>query len=294
MAREAAAIVAQIRFEEMQTVWTSELEDDVAKRGDVFPGMMFNKAKKRAEGTRLWKIVRKMPKGALLHCHLEAMVDLGWLVNTALNIDGICIHAPQHLFHPEARHLEDFFFTYKRKASTLSHNEPSIWSDSYEAGTPVPIAHAADTFPDGGRAGFVEFVTSRCSVTDEESLEHHLGPHTVWRKFRSAFPILGSLIYYEPVLRRFVRKMCQELSDDGVQWVDLRAAFVFKYRKEGAEEPMEPEEGYAEMLRVLGEEVEAFKASEEGTRFWGARMIWTTIRSFGKKQIVESEPHPAL
>lgn len=53
-------------------MWTKEVEDD---EGDVYPGMMFTLAKDRMESTRLWKIVKRMPKGCLLHSHLEAMVD---------------------------------------------------------------------------------------------------------------------------------------------------------------------------------------------------------------------------
>jgi adenosine deaminase CECR1 len=43
------------------------------------------------------------------------------------------------------------------------------------------------------------------------------------------------------------------------------------------------------MLEHLADEIEKFKASEEGKEFWGARMIWTTIRQFGKKQVIESK-----
>lgn len=71
-AKRAAAIVGNIRHHEAATVWTKEVEDD---EGDVYPGMMFTLAKDRMEGTRLWKIAKRMPKGCLLHAHLEAMVE---------------------------------------------------------------------------------------------------------------------------------------------------------------------------------------------------------------------------
>jgi adenosine deaminase CECR1 len=38
--------------------------------------MMFNAAKSHMEGTRLWEIVSKMPKGALLHAQYVAMTQL--------------------------------------------------------------------------------------------------------------------------------------------------------------------------------------------------------------------------
>ena len=62
-ARKAAAIVAHIRDEEQKGVWRTESQES----HELFPGMMFNAAKSHMERTHLWKIVRKMPKGALLH-----------------------------------------------------------------------------------------------------------------------------------------------------------------------------------------------------------------------------------
>ena len=70
-AKRAAAIVAKIRAHEAEAVWSKAGDVD----GDVFPGMCFTLAKERMEATMLWKIVKKFPKGALLHAHLEAMVD---------------------------------------------------------------------------------------------------------------------------------------------------------------------------------------------------------------------------
>lgn len=71
-AKRAATIVRNIRQHEAATVWTKEVEED---EGDVYPGMMFTLAKDRMESTKLWKIAKWMPKGCLLHAHLEAMVE---------------------------------------------------------------------------------------------------------------------------------------------------------------------------------------------------------------------------
>jgi adenosine deaminase CECR1 len=70
-AKKAAAIVSKIRVHEAEKVWTKAGDED----GDLFPGMCFTLAKERMENSMLWKIVKQFPKGALLHAHLEAMVD---------------------------------------------------------------------------------------------------------------------------------------------------------------------------------------------------------------------------
>ncbi|KNG48809.1 adenosine deaminase family protein [Stemphylium lycopersici] len=281
MAQEACAIVSQIRFEEQQTLWTKEYEDSLlTDHVDVFPGMMFSLAKERMEKSKLWQIVRKMPKGALLHCHLEAMVDLDWALKEAFTTEGVCLIADEPIIDAQTRRKTGFSFTYSKDAKT----DASIWSDGYTANTPIPVNQAADSFPDGGKEAFIEWIRSRVTITASEHLSHHEGPNQVWRKFMSCFPILGSLIYYEPIFRKFIRKMCKQLLDDGVYYVDMRSAFYTPYRSLGKETW---DEDWFHMLEHMADEIEKFKASDEGKDFWGARMIWTTIRQFGKKQVIE-------
>jgi adenosine deaminase CECR1 len=283
MAQEACAIVSQIRFQEQQTLWTKEYEDSLlTEHVDVFPGMMFSLAKERMEKSKLWQIVQKMPKGALLHCHLEAMVDLDWALDEAFKTEGVCVRADGPIVTEQQRRKTRFSFTYSKNAKETS----SIWTEGYAADTPVPINTAASSFPDGGKAGFIEWIRSRVSITASEHLSHHEGPNEVWRKFMSCFPILGSLIYYEPIYRKFVRRLCKQLLDDGVYYVDMRSAFYTPYRCTGKEGW---DADWFNMLAHMEDEIEDFKKTEEGKDFWGARMIWTTVRQFNKKQVIESE-----
>lgn len=284
LATEACAIVSRIRREEHRTIWTSKYQDELAKREGVnpFPGMMFTLAKERMETTKTWQIVSKMPKGALLHAHFDAMMDVRWLVEQALAIEGMAMMADQGLGSAEARGRVPIRFQY---VGTLSTGASLIWSNEYQANQPMSMKGSADDFPEGGRDGFVTWVESRCTISKEESLDHHHGIDAVWQKFTSCFPILGSLIFYEPILRAALRRMLQELLEDGLRWVDLRCAFVFEYRRENH---MKPEEGYDEFFRVFGDEVEKFQATENGKGFWGCRFIWTTLRRLGKKDIVNS------
>ncbi|KAF2017875.1 Metallo-dependent hydrolase [Aaosphaeria arxii CBS 175.79] len=283
MAAEACAIVDQIRFEEQQTLWTRDFEDSLVKNHvDVFPGMMFSLAKDRMERSKLWKIVQKMPKGALLHCHFEAMVDLDWALEEAFATEGVCLYSKEPLNSASALKTASILFSWTK---TRANTEVSLYSEQYTPETLIPINIAADTFPDGGRRGFIEWIRSRTSITDDEHLAHHEGPNEIWKKFLSCFPILGSLVYYEPIFRKFVRKMCKQLVDDGVYYVDLRDAFLTPYRTANEEE-WDPDN--IGLLDHLEDEIEKFKASEEGKDFWGARMIWTTIRQFDKRGVIES------
>lgn len=217
------------------------------------------------ERTKLWKIVQRMPKGALLHAHLDAMVDVDFLLERALATDGIHIQASEPLSTPAA--LETVSVTFRFMKSSPRADQP-LWSSQYQPSTFVPLPAAANSFPSGGRPGFLAWLRTRCTITPHESLNHHQGPNAVWRKFRSVFPILGSIMFYEPIYRASLQKMLQDLAGDGVRWVDFRLAFHFEYRREGSETP---EIGYRECIKVFGEEVEKFRHTENGQKFWGAR-----------------------
>jgi adenosine deaminase CECR1 len=283
MAREASAIISAIRFEEQQTLWLPKLEDDLAAdgKGAVYPGMMFSLAKERMEQSKLWKIMRKMPKGALLHCHLDAMGDLDWLVETAFSTPGICITSEQPLHTPEALLEQPFVFRFAQQKSMSEGASP--WSESYKSNDLVPIATAAESFPNGGKEGFIKWFKSRASITPEESISHHMGPHAIWKKFISCFGILASLHRYEPIFRSFIRNMLRQLNEDGVRWVDIRTDFLAPYYRADSETP---DDDHFYMLDALEDEIDKFKNSEEGKGFWGARVIWTTIRHGNTKAVI--------
>jgi adenosine deaminase CECR1 len=42
-----------------------------------------------------------------------------------------------------------------------------------------------------------------------------------------------------------------------------------------------------DLVRVMDEEIKGFMNSDEGKGFWGARLIWDTLRSFDKEVIIK-------
>ena len=279
MAAEASAIVSQIRFEEQQTIWTSEFEDELAHSDvDYYPGMMFTHAKGRMEKTRLWEIIKKMPKGALLHCHYEAMVDTDWLIDQVLETPGLYIEAAAPLTS-ENLSTTTFMFSYAESSET---SVLPIWSRSYEADTQISVKEASKTFPVTGEEGFRKWLRSRFTFRSEN---HHEGLTALWERFSAIFLAISALFTYEPILRGSLRRTFKQLLNDGIQYVDIRKAMLLPLRRE---QSMTVDSDQKGVLAVIEEEIEKFKQSEEGHGFWGARLIWTNIRRFGKQQIIES------
>ncbi|KAK4452407.1 hypothetical protein QBC34DRAFT_377412 [Podospora aff. communis PSN243] len=287
IARRACDIVSRIRDEEKADIWNSDLEENLVSGGEggpVFPGMMFSLAKGLMEGTKLWRIVRRMPKGSLLHAHLDAMVDLEYLIDLTLSTPGMHISSSLALSNPSALVNADLSIRFRNPTP----EGPSIWSPSYQAETFVPLVAAADSYPAGGRPRFIAWLKSRCVLSPRDAVEQHHGQAAIWRKFAGCFMVLGTMIHYEPIWRGFLSRLMSLLVADGVYWVELRFTWPLNYCRTGSEVP---ETDYNHIFQVIEEETARFQATEEGRRFWGLRIIWTSLRNRDSRSIVESMDH---
>lgn len=254
----------------------------------LYPGVIFHRAKDLMGKTKLWRIVEKMPKGSLLHAHMDAMFDLDHLIEQAFATPGIGISAKEAILTPVDFDNVSISFRYSPQGS--SHEEaaealPDLWTSGYSPATWIPIQKAAASFPNTGEAGFRKWLKNRCSIKPEHSYYHHHGVDAIWTIFANTFPIVNSLLMYEPIFRSCFRRLLSELAADGIRYVEFRIAFLFQFRKEGKDVP---EDGYDEFCRIVEEEIERFKSSEEGKNFYEARIIWTTLRRFENQEIVKS------
>ncbi len=146
---------------------------------------MFSLSKARMESTKLWRIVRRMPKGALLHAHMDAMVDFDFLFAVLLDTPGMHVLADRPLSDPAA--LDDAAVRFR--FFQTPRTEGDIWSQAYAADTPILVTQAADTFPDGGKPGFLKWLYNRATISRTEAVEQHHGVDHVWRKFCKSNPL---------------------------------------------------------------------------------------------------------
>jgi adenosine deaminase CECR1 len=220
IAKRACAIVERIRSHEQKTVWGPSVEEDIAQESHqaVFPGMMFVTAKDRMEATNLWKIVRKMPKGCLLHAHLDAMVDFDFLLDELLKTPGMHMASDRALDSPDA--LASAFPSFRYRHQEVQ--DASIWDNSYTPNKFILLTKCADEFPDGGRAGFLQWLKSRCTLSSTDSHEQHHGVDAIWEKFVKCFIVAATMIHYEPMFRAFLRRLMSLLKADGINWVEIR------------------------------------------------------------------------
>lgn len=220
IAKHACDIVERIRTHENETIWTPQVEESLAQSTNecIFPGMMFMLAKDRMESTKLWKIVRNMPKGCLLHAHMDAMVNFEYLITELLETPGMHMSSDRPLDTATARQDAGLSFRYKAKSLT----DGSIWDEKYEPNSFVLLTKVADEFPHGGRSGFVSWLKSRCTLSTADMHQQHHGVDAIWEIFAKCFMVCATIIHYEPMFRKFLRYLMKTLKDDGINWAELR------------------------------------------------------------------------
>ncbi|KAL4913789.1 hypothetical protein BDW62DRAFT_191893 [Aspergillus aurantiobrunneus] len=278
VAKRACEIVSQACAWELAQIQQDGYQSD----GIPHPRLMSDRAKVRLECSDLWKIVRHLPKGSLLHGYLPAMIDTDFLIDQAFATPGIHVSAPNPLITQRDYQEAPFVLQYCSRSTGGLPNKPTLWADSYEPSTLIGLQSAAASFPDGGEAGFRKWLKSRCTPAPQHSHSTLGGSRAISDLFNLRFPIINSILQYEPILRTCLRRIFSQLAADRIRYVEFRIAFTFQYVLEGSDEP---ERDYTGWFRIFQEEVERFRGSEKGKEFHGARVIWATMRGLSNRDI---------
>ncbi|KAK4153215.1 adenosine deaminase CECR1-A [Chaetomidium leptoderma] len=256
IAKNACDIVSRIRDEESRTATNEPTCRETAKS---------------------WQIIRRLPKGALLRAHCHSLVDIGHVLETAVSTPGMYISCPDgHLATAEARRGGSLRIRFRGKADSETC---SLWADTYTRGTFTPLAKAADEYPEGGKQGFMEWLKGRCMVPQQDR-----DPREALEAYSGVSKLVSGMVYYEPIWRTCLQRLMTNLVEDGIYWLELRLTFPLVYFREGSETP---DSDYDHMFQAIGEEVAKFQASDPGRKFWGLRVIWSTMRSQDPRSIIE-------
>lgn len=123
-----------------------------------------------------------MPKGALLHCHFGATVDIPKLIEIALETPLMHIRTEKH-FSSEIVAIDDHraldlpiprFSLKKTDAGDLSKSS-SLFDSDYKNDEWIAIRQARDNFPErlGGPKGFDKWVYKTLTIDPAEAYQTH-------------------------------------------------------------------------------------------------------------------------
>lgn len=124
----AADIVWKIREHERDNLFGNRASEQIPEPSTRDMGGQFLTNKERIEEkSHLFKIVKKMPKGAHLHAHFNAELPVDNLLERVRNMDTMFVRSTQPLILPEDYENSEIVFTVLRS----DHAEADLFSKSY-------------------------------------------------------------------------------------------------------------------------------------------------------------------
>ncbi|KAI0695871.1 Metallo-dependent hydrolase [Cerioporus squamosus] len=276
---QADKVLRAIRAAEAESVW-----DPNRKTGhhhgsqQMFPGMEFLTARATIMSTKLFAILSKMPKGGLLHAHLDATVRADTLLGLAMKQPAIHVRAPGNL---SAGNFKTVLPEFRALPEAQWTQHPSITDPSYEPNTWVPIQNARKNFSDalGGPEGFDHWVVGALMIEPAEAYGTHNSTAKIWEKFESTFGVSDGLIRFVPVWTEYVREFLLSSIEDGISYVEPRILFWFKHMIGADGEENVSHRVWIQMYeRILNEVKASLKAQGRADEFVGSKIIYSTLR----------------
>lgn len=158
------------------------------------PSKNFCEAKGSIENTLLYRILRRMPKGGILHIHTDSTGDPTWLVKRAISEENSYIYMQE-----DDAELIGTMRIFKK------NGVPQGYKSMRELA-------ALDT-------NFVSKVVGMITMnsTDTESVNP-------WIKFNKCFARIEHLLYYEPIFRDYYKHALETIGEDNILFIELRTS----------------------------------------------------------------------
>ncbi|KAI0748686.1 Metallo-dependent hydrolase [Daedaleopsis nitida] len=282
----ADQVLRSIRTHEAANVWGKTLQaEHMSGTQQMFPGMEFLTARKTIVDTQIFNILSKMPKGGLLHAHLDATVRPDVLLQLALQQPAMHVRTIGPLtldglktLLPEFRGLPKHEWT----------ETASISDSQYVPGSWVPLQNARNNFNIelGGPHGFDRWVIGSLMINPSEAYGTHNTTAKIWEKFSSTFFVAHGLIHFLPTWEAYVREFLLSSVEDGISYVEPRILFYFKHLVGEDGEENVPHRVWVETFDRIQNEVRASLAAEgRADEFVGAKIVYSTMRDVSSEEL---------
>ncbi|XP_037719858.1 adenosine deaminase 2-A [Drosophila subpulchrella] len=196
--------------------------------------------------TDLFKLLKKMPKGAVLHAHDTALCSTAAIIKLTY-YDNLWSCQQEGDLSASALRFS------KAKPQALEDCDWSLLSD-------VRSKYGADKVD--------EYLAERLTLYPTKKFEDN---NAAWSTFMTIFGLLDGLVMYAPVWADYYYNALEEFYEDGVLYLEFRSLVPILYDLDGTEfTPMDT-------VRIYVETLEKFKDAHPD--FIGSRMIYAPIRN---------------
>lgn len=176
----------------------AELDDGFKNPQNFAPSRYFFEVLDKINKSKLFKIIRQMPKGGILHAHDTALCSTDYLVS----------------------------LTYRENLWQCNDNNNAIVGFKFARSTPDPVdgckwLKVADERERVGRVDYDAHIRSNFTL-NTNSTRNFSDINDVWNEFMGLFIRFEPLVTYAPVFKDYYKQALKEMLQDGVQYLELR------------------------------------------------------------------------
>ncbi|XP_055899781.1 adenosine deaminase AGSA-like [Biomphalaria glabrata] len=173
------------------------MDESRINRSAYLPAYSFHQSKAYIENTTIYKIIKRMPKGAALHLHDLAITSLNWVVKNVTYRDNVYMY------------YDDKGFVRLGAFDTPPADNPWKLVKSQRAA-------AAD------QDIFDEDLRKSISMLSNDPLATYPTISLVWDRFNLYFGQVIGLLFNADIMRDYYRQALVEFKEDNVQYIELR------------------------------------------------------------------------
>jgi adenosine deaminase CECR1 len=218
------------------------------------PSLPFYKYRDEIRETELYRFLKGMPKGGILHIHIFSTAPIEWILDHAIMEPGCFVCWPRDR---DAAHIK----------GQLGFFAPGEVPEGY-----LPVKDVIEQTPD-----FPALLRSLLTVDVGDAILTNL---QIWSEFNKIFQRLERLISYQPVFTKYYKAAFQRLLEDNIDYVELRAGFVELYDLEGNRWDFR---GIADLYRQIRNDIREehptfdLKLIYSGLRCQSRQEVWNAV-----------------
>ncbi|EON99278.1 putative adenosine amp deaminase protein [Phaeoacremonium minimum UCRPA7] len=255
-----------------------------------FPGDHFLHNQTLIEQTKVFRVAKKMPKGAHLHIHFNACLLPYVLIRIAQDMERMFIMSNIPLTAKENWDKCEIQFSILPPEKERPGN---LFNPAYINRQTMKFVDFIQEFPTHYPEECIRKSKSPESwaedwlidklVFDEEEAHHWL--QTVdgaWEKFNGRTRMMKGLFNYETAYRRYTRLCLEEFIQDNIQYAEIRPNFM-ETNQVWTDDGTRQIDNVG-IMQIITEEYDRFQ-QETNDYFGGLKVIYCTPRSFSKEHV---------
>lgn len=256
--------------------------------------------------TELFKVAKRMPKGAHLHIHFNSCLPARFLIQQARNIDAMYIRSTLPLTTPENWAASRISFmvmtpyeaTHEKDSdgNDTPINLGNVWDPAYIPNRWMSYREFQDNFEfrdEHGRIlrrtdGAEAWLESKMEISEDEAHSSRQTSRGIWERFNHRTQMMKGLFAYESAFRHYTQACIKDFVKDNIQYAEIRPNFMIT-------NSLKTDDGTGSIgnegiMRIINEELQKtmIQIRDNNEYFGGMKVIYCTPRSFRKDQVKDA------